>query len=1408
MPAYVRIKILLLLLLTSYQVAVPQSANYNFYNISTDNGLPTNDYQKIYYDSRGFLWLASFDGLFRWDGYTITKYLHNEQDSLTLNNNIVHSIYEDSQHHLWVGTIDGLHVYDPALDVFRRIPLNKSNDKIPVNAILEDDMQQLWLGTSNGLCHFNTATMQADWLPGQGPENIIFCLTKGQEHTIWAGTFNKGVIRFNTRNRDFQYFRNTAQQPHLLASNKIQCILSDRQQRIWVGTEDRGITVLDGAGKQLASFDNIPGGQDAGHSNIRCLYEDKAGTIWIGIGRKQIATVAAGTLQPRTFNGKSQNNGQPELNTITAVTEDNFGNTWFASAGNGIFSTNNNKNIFTNALGHTAALPGLNTTVVTALHEDRRHKIWIGTAGNGLLSYDPDKAGAIAPSPLYGNLAVNDIQEDASGNLWVATWADGLIQYDPATGKKTKYLHDPANNQSLINNDVKTILADDSLLWIGTHGEGICVLNLQNKIFTHYKNNNRYPFNMQLPAWVNHLYKDARQRIWISTYSGIFCYDRKTFHQFQHNNDSNSINSNSVNMVTSDQQGNIWIVTEQGLDRYEETTGHFVHYNARYPLPVSMKSIACDDQQNLWMGTNEGLICLQPATGKIIRYDKNDGLPQQTFFQKAALKASNGQLYFGGPKGFSTFRPGSIAATPAPAYFYFKDLSIFGEQQRPGRTNSALSRSLFLTDTITLTQKQSFFTIAFAAINLYAPEKIKYSYKLEGYFNDWIDVVDERKISFAHLPPGHYHLQVRYTDIYGNWLPPAKPLVIHILPYWWQTWWFYVLSFLLVVIAIISIFYWRVANVKKRNRLLKEEVKRQTQKLLESHTSLLEQHDKISSQKEKLEISYEEIVRQTDKILEQQLQISDQNKDLEIAVSQLEKLNKSKDYFFSILAHDLKNPVAALKELSGYLYNHMPSIEGPDLRQYLKNMHASSAHVFELLVNLLSWSMSQSKQRQLHPEACNLATIIHNNAALLENHSTNKHIHLVDQTQDHWIFADRQMMDVIIRNLLSNSIKFTDYGGSVTVKSRQEADYIYLDIIDTGIGMNEHMLAHLFDVDKNMVSRGTAGEKGTGLGLVIVKDFLEANHGTIQVSSAPGKGTAFSLCIPTAAAPATADISIAQATATPADTWQQLNTDRFIQFRGRKILVVEDNKDMRDYLRLLLSEVFEIFEAADGSSGIALAQQVLPAAIITDLLMPGINGIQFCKEIKTTTATSHIPVIILTSQDTGEMQASGYEAGADAYLTKPLNAAVLAQVLMAQLQKQDSTYRRLREQIFSDMPLSPDMQQLSETDQDFLQQLILMIEDQLGNQELDAKTIAKGLFVSRSLLYNKVKNLTGQTVHEFIKAIRLRKGLQLLLEENMTINQIAFEVGFNSHSYFDKCFIRQYGVGPKEYLNRKKKVRT
>lgn len=1389
-----------------------QEINYHFYNYSTENGLPTNDYQNIYQDSYGFFWLASFDGLFKWDGYTIKKYYHDEKNPQSISNNIVYTVYEDSRKRLWVGTIDGLNLYDRATDSFIKCPILGKDERTSVKAILEDKSKQLWLGTSKGLCRFDGHNMKPQWLTSPIEEGeIIFCMSVDDNNNIWAGTFNKGVLKYDQQTKKIALFNPVPENKDPLSRNKINCILAASDQKIWVGTEDKGLCLLNNEGAVIQRYQSFSKKEFLPQNCITSLYEDKNKTIWIGVGRGVMQVKGKDDPAPRPVTAAAQNNNHAKLVNIASIIEDKFGNTWFGSIAYGLFCTNSNKNVFNSYLQNIDALPGLKTTVVTSFYEDAHNKVWIGTNGNGILQFDPQTQKTIIPPVAELNtLAVNDVKGDNTGKLWIATWGGGVKEFDPATKKVTNFFHDPADNNSLIYNDVKAVLPDDSIVWIGTHGEGLAVYDKKRSRFIHYKNNTIFPFNMHDPAWINHLFKDSKKRLWISTYSGVFLYDGKSLTQFEHNADTASITSNSVNMVTEDSKGNIWVISELGLDQFNESRRNFIHFTEQYNLPEAMKSIVTGNSNTLWISCNEGIVSFDPLTKLVKRYDKNDGLFDNTYFQKAVLKSNSGTLYFGGPRGFNVFDPGALKPLHIPTYFYFTDLYIYNELQQPHKKGSPLHTILGFTDTLVLSRKQTFFSVGFSAINLYAPQKTKYSYRLEGLHEEWIDVKGDRKVSFTNLQPGNYLLKVRYTDANGDWQTEAKGLHIIVLPPWWQTWWFKLLSVIIAAVAVTGVFYARVASIKARNKMLQGEVEKRTSELHEMNISLTEQNDEIKTQKERLELSYEEIIRQSDKILEQQQHITEQNKVLEGTVDELEKLNNTKDHFFSILAHDLKNPVSALADITGFIKHNVEKMDRRALQDYLNNMHDASSSVFDLLINLLNWSRTQARKIEYQPADWNLRELIQKNAKLLEPQFNNKHIRLVvNVDQSHCIFADYNMIDTVIRNIMSNSIKFTDYNGKVTVTSSEDEEMITLTIADTGIGMSAGQLEKLFSIDKTNIVTGTAGEKGTGLGLIISKEFLQINQGEITVESEPGKGSAFVLQIPKSAIADVKEVakdfnnSVVQ-DKLAVDFWDAFPTDKLIKVKGRKILIVDDNKEVRDYLKLILMETFEIFEAENGVEGLHIAREVLPAVIITDLLMPGMNGIDFCKEVKQGTATSHIPVVFLTSQSEEKVQVSGYEAGADVYLTKPVKKEILIQVILNFLQTQENMHEKLLEQILTDTPVHPENVGISKMDEEFLNKLVTFIEANISNQLLDARLICKEIAISRTVLYSKIKLLTGQTVHEFIKTIRLKKSLQLLLDGKLSISQIAFEVGFNSHSYFDKCFVKQYGMGPKEYVSRKK----
>lgn len=1392
-------------------LANAQQLNYNFYNYSAVNGLPTNDYQCIYQDSYGFLWLASYDGLFRWDGYSFKKYYHDERNPGSLNGNIVYAIFEDSHRRLWIGTIGGLNLYDRARDEFIQCTVGQKDEKIPVNAILEDRRHQLWLGTSMGLCRYDYNRRTSTWFPGQKDENVIFCMAIDTADNIWVGTFNEGIRKFTQATRVFQNFRNVKGNRQSLSSNKIKSILVDDKNNIWAGTSDRGITVLNDRGEVLRQYDNFPGAEPITQNNINCLYEDQNQTIWIGLQRGPLYYIRKGSLTLKALAETACNNNHEQLSSISSIREDSFGNTWFASAEYGLFYTNKNKNTFRNYLQDPNIIKGLKTTVITCFHEDKNGKIWIGTNGGGFLKFSPLKDSFTlfnTPALKLSSNAINDIKEDDNGKLWMATWGGGIIRFDPVSLQVKNFLHDPSNNNSLIYNDAKAVLPDSNMVWVGTHGEGLAAYDKINDRFIHYQNNSFFPFQMHDPAWINDLFKDSRKRLWISTYNGLFVFDGKKLYHFQHSPDSSSISSNSVNMVIEDNSGKIWVISEfGGLDQYDEKNKKFIRFTGKYNLPETMKAIVADRNDRLWISSNQGIVVFDQQQHKVKTYDAADGLPGNTFFQKAVLKAKNGTLYFGGPQGFSAFNPDSLKPVRVPSYFYFTDLYIYDKLQQPGKKASPLKEVLSFTDKLTLTQKQSFFSIGFAAIDLYAPAKTQYAYMLEGLHNQWINLKTERKVSFTNLDPGNYILKVRYTDANGEWRVAKKSLDIIILPPWWKTWWFKLLIVLLLASSIVTLFYLRVASIKRRNKALKAEVEKRTGELNEANLFLTEQNDEIKLQKERLEESNEEIRRQSGKILDQQQYIITQNQALESTVKQLEKLNNTKDLFFSILAHDLKNPVAALIDISDFLKHNFGRMDIKTSREYLDSIYKSSTAVHELLINLLNWSRTQSHQIEYSPVDCSVRELVEKNARLLGGQFHNKNIRLTLHIDaSHRVYADYNMVDTVLRNIISNSVKFTEPGGTVEITSIAEEDHFTLQISDTGVGMSSEQIGKLFRIDKANISAGTAGERGTGLGLVITKEFLQINKGGIRVESRPGKGSVFFIRLPKStwvANSTTASANAVLADLSP-DLWEALPIDQLIKVRGKKILIVDDNRELRDYLKLILSGIFEIFEAENGGEGLKIALETQPAVIITDFLMPVMNGLQFCKAIKSTTATSHIPVIFLTGQWEDNKQASGYEAGADAYLTKPVKRELLLQLILNFMKSGEKIREKIRDRILNDEPSYPEDTAISKLDEEFLNQLIGLIEADMKEAAIDTRSLCRKMAISRTVLYTKVKILTGQTVHEFIKSIQLKKSLKLLQEGRLTINQVAFEVGFSSHSYFDKCFIKQYGIGPREYINKKK----
>jgi len=1396
--------------------AVGQIREFKLDNLSSNEGLPTDNILHTFQDSYGFLWMASYEGLIRWDGANYKRYFYSQTDSTTLPGNIVYKIFEDYKGRLWIGTIDGLSLFDRKREKFIRCNIGKETTKIPVNDILEDSKHQLWLGTSYGLCRYDYDTGTARWFVNN-PQNVnslsgdvVFRLSVDGDDNVWIGTFGGGVTKFNPATGVFSRFMHEENNPLTICSNKIKSLRADREGKIWVGSFDRGLTLLDNNGNVLRHYQHLD--SKSSHrikSDITCIYEDANQTIWIGIKGQVLHYKTKGSDEFVPFLNTPYKNPDLYCVSVTSICEDTFGNLWFATQSHGLFHTNVYKNLFRHYYKGGNEHKMLNHNVVTSLHEDGGGRIWIATDGGGLTRFEPKENRFVSYTTHDGlsSDAIMEVREDEEGMLWLATWSGGVMRFNPASGAVKTFVNEPGKVNSLALNNVKSILPHDSLVWIGTHGEGLSVYNKKTGEFINQRNNTVFPFNLKTPAWINHLFIDSRERLWVSTYGGLYLYDNKELRHFTPSQDTTTISSDFVNMVAEGPNGTIWVASESGgLDRFQEGSYTFARFSDRYDLPRTVKGLTFDDNATMWLSSTEGIFGFDVASKEIIRYDQTDGLQGNSFFHKSITTTRDGDLYIGGPNGVNAFHPDSLRASDKnfQSTVYLTDLYVYDELQSLDKEASPLKNVLMFTDTLVLKPEQAFFTIGYASLNLYSPSKTQYAYMLEGLHDNWINTGFETKAAFTKLSPGDYVFRLRYTDVQGRWHEAKERLHIVILPPWWQTLWFRALLVLGAASVVIAVFYFRISSIKKQNRLLEAEVARRTHELSEANFYLVEKNEEINHQNEKLEEFNREILRQSEKILEQQEQNIAQNHQLEKTVQELHRSNQTKDRFFSILAHDLRNPVATLSGLAESLKNNLGQLSRNDIGEYVDSVYRSSRSVYTLLVNLLSWARTQSHDIQYSPVDFDICGLIRKNMALMDQHFKNKNIQVrFRSTATHKVFADYNMIDAVIRNLLMNSAKFTHAGGSVDVVCEEDERDVILHVKDTGIGMTEDQLRDLFKIEKKSLAVGTMGETGTGLGLVITKDFVEANKGTLKLTSQRGVGTEFTVQLPgslaTIEAPAT---TVPERSADEKKVVADFPLDKLLKLRGKRILIVDDNKELRYHLRRDLSGTFEIFEAENGNEGLKKALEVQPTVIITDMVMPVMDGERFCKELKALPATSHIPVILLTNQTYDEGQANGYGAGADVYLTKPASRELLFHVTYNFLRAQE----KIHQQILNSNTFFPNDVSINKVDEEFLTQVIGVVEKNLSDPELDYKVLCDETALSRTVLYSKIKTLTGLGVHEFIRSIRLKKSLVHLREKKLSISQVAFEVGFNSHSYFNKCFIKQYKISPKDYWKNPAKL--
>jgi len=1140
----IRFTLLFLVLLLFSNKLAAQDDYVRFKRITINDGLSLSSVYDIYQDSKGFMWFGTEDGLNKYDGQSITVYgAHTDQRNL-LANKWVEQIYEDKSGMIWLGSRSGLTRYNPRTGLFTALQHDPedsnslSNDTI--TAIEADLRNEIWVGTYKGLNHVDRFTSEVQRVVPDDEElvgltsritgflsdesgsfwiathkglysydrksglffsesveglidtsTIISNMAQG-ENVIWLAT-DKGLVKFDlSSDRQHQFV------PLEFATedSRIIRILPDNQGQVWVLTEE-GLYCYLGETEGLRRFLSAGG---TTHSLAldpkEALLEDNSGEIWFGTFGNGVYKIDPLSF---TYQHYTHNPADPESlseNSINCIFQDRTGATWFGTFGAGISILNPHSNRFTLYKNNPFNQNSLASSFVWTICEAADSIIWMGTNAHGISCYDQRRGtythydhNPFDPSSL-SNPSVRKIYQDSKGRIWIGTDGGGLDLFMPGERSFIHFRHNPNDPSTLSHNSVRAIYEDrDGKIWIGTR-DGLNLLQEDSMTFRRYlagtEQEDGPPHNFIYSA----IHQDQKDNLWVGTYGGGLCMvdpeDGSCISYYNDPEDPNTISDNIVFSIYEDPQGRFWIGTNSGLNMFYPGTGSFRRFGVNEGLANEVIYGVLPDNNNcIWLSTNLGICCFNLETFEVKNFDMNDGLQSNEFNGGSYHKGASGKLYFGGVYGLNVFDPESIEPEKNVPEVTLTKLEVLGKEvliagidleeefeEHPGRIvefeeNFYTNENVTYMEEIILDYRHRFFSVEFAALNNLQSGDLHYSYIMENLDMDWNNSGTRNYVSYTNMKAGTYLLKVVAENSDGFRSDPPMLLSIVITPPIWLSWWFILLEILFSTAIVVMIYIY----------------------LLKSRTNRLLTH--------------------------QNQKISQANEALRKSEKNLMELNATKDKFFSIISHDLKNPFSSLLSISDLMVDSFDDTEEEDHKAGFKKINQSVKHLLDLLENLLTWSRSQRGRIKCDPVRFNLSSLVQENINLHRLLAEKKGIMLLSSEQDEvYAYGDREMINSVIRNLVTNAVKFTDRDKKVEIQLKPGEKEIEVSIVDEGIGITSEQLEKLFRIDEKFKSTGTAGEKGTGLGLIICREFVEKNGGEITVQSAPGKGSVFSFTVP------------------------------------------------------------------------------------------------------------------------------------------------------------------------------------------------------------------------------------------------------------------------------------------------------
>lgn len=1377
----------LFLILSLFQAALAAGQtnpveNLRFTPLSAFEDLPSEEVTQIIQDSNGYLWIATNSGFCRYDGYRIRTYKDNLLTPGLLPSNGIKCLTEDKQHRLWIGTNNGLCRFDLVSGRIEKISDPRLDDKV-VSSLYTTSDSSVWIGMDEGLFRAvprsDTLRMyqrptQGGWLGG------VKTMLEDSRGRIWFGTWSNGYYRYDPGKDRFTAY------PPLNPKNSVHVLFEDSRHTLWAGTWDYGLYRLEAADspetvRWQAYRHAIRQPGSLADDIIYCLQEDiSTHTLWIGT-RSGLSILDLDHPENNTFINYLPENPRYPLpyNELNTLIRDRSGMFWLGMMGGGVYAVNRSSTSFP-AYGLESVRQRLFSSSVRSLFVDSDETLWLGIGSYGLMLQpkgekepffykDPQALGPEAPY-LH---TINCIMEHRNRrSIWMGTWGNGVYTYDKKT-KQTGSIH-PDTHPWLADYYIFSLLEDRfHNVWIGgRNGLSVYKADGTGVNLTHLRT---YPDSSSLAYTYYALLETRDGAFWFGTNHGIVKATGDVSRPEQMRFVSYCLHTGQlsfeqVQCLHEDAFGRLWVGSEGGgLNLYDPEKDAFISVNDRYGLLAdAVFSIQEDKNGNLWLGTNSGLVRLTPsrdaATAASRIYTPTDGLCNTLFIRNAACTAPDNRLYFGGHNGYNCFDPSEVKETEIPPAVTITDIAVFNTSLNampPAKRSRISTVSPDFAEAIRLAYDQNNFSIEFSSLSFINPSKNKYAYRLDGYDTRWqYTGASNRVANYTRLPAGNYTFRLKGSNENGLWSDTERTLAVEILPPPWKTGWAYA-SYTLAALFLIAAVYRSM-----RNRI-REKQRRQ-----------LEALEKAKA----------------------------------------EEINHAKLQFFTNITHEFMTPLTILSASLDEL-----KLQSPENRPSYTVMYDHINRLIRLIQQILEFRKAETGNLKLKVSPGDLLTFIRKEVEAFRPLMKKKRMHFALHTDRESVpgYFDSDKLDKILYNLLSNASKYNKEGGTVEVDVHLDpaGDRLVFSVSDNGPGISREAMKSLF-------KRFYEGDYrrfntiGTGIGLSLTKDLVDLYGGTIRVESEEGKGATFIVtlpCVREAFSPDQIDERPcwSDLPAPPEVSARQTNEERNDKTIGKPagdvspasqekeakpaLLLVEDNEDLLALMLRLLAREYRIYTAGNGREALSILENQDIRLIVSDVMMPVMDGIELCKQVKANADICHIPILLLTAKNKEEDRIEAYESGADSFLSKPFNLSLLHARIQNLLRSRERTARDFKKQlVFEARELD-----YTSLDEDFLQRAIACVQQHLDDSDFDQQQFIEEMATSKSTLYKKLKSLTGLNTSAFIRNIRLKTACQLMEQKKrVRISEVAYAVGFNDPKYFSTCFKKEFGLLPTEYLEK------